>query len=139
MRQIALVVAAVIGCTVSGWSQSYYEASGRTAVFTLTAGAKSGSVAIRSGSAVTQVRSNIGVTVKTASSRIVVSLPALQSSSADIAIYTVAGKQIYRQRGYRGASLSLDSRQFAQGMYSVVVRVEGKSYSRRFAITGKGR
>jgi hypothetical protein len=137
MRRSALVTASVIfGFAVACLSQTYYEASGQTAVFTLKAGAKTS--AIHSGSVIRSVL-NSSINVTTVKGNIVVTLPALQRGLADISLYDIAGRQIYRQHGYSGTSLRLETRTFAPGVYSMLVCVDGKKYSRRVAVSKAGR
>jgi hypothetical protein len=137
MKRIVLTVAAIIGCAMACWSQAYYEASGQTQVFTLTPGAKSGPAAsIRSGSFL-HAKMISGIRVSATRGGIIIMLPALRQESADVALYNIAGRQMYRQRGYNGASLRLETRTFAPGVYSLIVRIEGQSYSRRITVTGK--
>jgi hypothetical protein len=130
MRRIAFTIIGIFGFAVAGWSQAYYEASGQTAVFTLTAGAKSGPAAIRGGS-VLRTGKNSGISVTTTRGGILVTLPTLRSGTTDIALYDVAGRQIYRQHGYSGASLRIETQNFASGMYTARIQVDGLNYSRR--------
>jgi hypothetical protein len=136
MRRIVMTMAAIIGCAMACWSQAYYEASGQTQVFTLTPGAKSGPASIRSGSFL-HAKMISGIRVSATGGGIAITLPALRHGSADIALYNIAGRQMYRQRGYNGASLRLETRTFAPGVYSLIVRIDGQSYSRRITVTGK--
>jgi hypothetical protein len=136
MSRIALTLTAIIGCAVACWSQAYYEASGQTQVFTLTPGAKSGPASIRNGSFL-HAKMNGGIRVTATRGGISIILPAQRHGSADIALYNIAGRQIYRQHGYNGASLRLETRTFAPGVYSLIVRLDGQSYSRRCTVTGK--
>jgi hypothetical protein len=81
---------------------------------------------------------NSGVNLSVTRGGIVITLPAKQQGSADIALYNLAGRQIYRQRGYCGASLRLETQAFAAGIYTAIVRVDGNIYSRRFAVSRRG-
>jgi hypothetical protein len=137
MERIALATAVIITCTVAGWGQACYEASGQTAVFTLKAGAKSGPAAIREGP-VLHAGLNSGISLTATRGGIVITLPALQRGSADIALYDLTGRQIYRQRGFNGTSLHIETKAFASGIYTAIVRVDGKNYSRRFAVSRRG-
>jgi TRAP-type uncharacterized transport system substrate-binding protein len=135
MKRIALAALAILTCAVAGWSQAYYEASGQTRVFTLAAGAKSGPVAIRGGS-VMRTGKDSGINFAVTRGGIVVTLSAAnQQGSADIALYDLTGRQIYRQHGYCGTSLRLETKAFSAGVYTALVRVDGKNYSRRFAVS----
>jgi len=125
----------ILGCVAAGWSQAYYEVSNQTKVFTLAAGAKVGSVAIRSGAV---VGINSGISVTTTRSGIMVTLPSLQRGSADIALYDIQGRQMFRQQGFGGAVLRLETRRFAPGIYSMQIRANGRSYSRMVAVSGHG-
>jgi hypothetical protein len=113
---------------------SYYDASGQTAAFTLTPGAKSGSSAIRRevglhSGAVNSIRIAAGKNL------IGITLSFARRSPVDVAIYNVAGKRAFRQRGFNGSFLRLDARLFAPGLYSVVVRKDGQNYSRYFTVS----
>ena len=134
MKRITITAAVILGCAVACWSQAYYEASGQTQVFTLAAGAKSGPAAIRGGSVMGTVK-NSGVNLAVTRSGILITLPSMQRGSADVALYDLTGRQIYRQRGYCGTSLRLQTQAFASGIYTALVRVDGKNYSRRFAVS----
>jgi hypothetical protein len=138
MRKTVLVAATILSCATAGWGQFYYEASGQTAVFTLAAGAKSGPVTIPGG-VVKHTRINSGISVIATRGGIVITLPALQHGKADIALYNLSGRQIYRQRGYIGTSLRLDIRRFAPGIYTVFVCIDGKDFSRKIAVSGRGK
>jgi hypothetical protein len=41
----------------------------------------------------------------------------------------------FLRRGFDGTSLSLDTRVFGSGLYTVVVRQNGQSFSRRITIS----
>jgi hypothetical protein len=131
----ALTIIALIAVAV--WGQQYYEVSGKTQVFTLTPGAKSGPTAIRGGSVMSPGK-NSSINLTVARVGIVIMLPAKQQGSVDIALYDIAGRQIYRQHGYCGTSLRLETKAFAAGIYTALVRVDGKNYSRRFAVSRRG-
>ena len=137
MRGIVLVSAILMACAITGWGQAYYESSGQTQVFTLAAGAKIGPSAIKSTPAL-RTGINNGISVGTSRGSIVVALPALHRGVADIALYDIKGRQIYRQSGFLGTSLRLETKAIAPGVYSMLVRVDGKSYTRRVAVNGRG-
>lgn len=61
-------------------------------------------------------------------------LPASRSGQADIAIYNVSGRQVYKQQRISGASFRLDVRPLAAGMYNAVVKVDHQQFSRRFVV-----
>jgi hypothetical protein len=134
MKRITLATAVILTCTVVGWSQDYYEASGQTQVFTFKAGAKSGPAAIHRAS-VQHAMVNNGIKFMTTRGRILITLPTSQQGSAKILLFNIAGRQIYRQRGYSGTSLHIETQAFASGIYTAIVRVDGKNYSRRFAVS----
>jgi hypothetical protein len=137
MKKIA-VSAAILCCAVACWSQAYYEASGQTQVFTLTAGAKGGwSTAIKDGPAV-HAELNNGIRVKTLRSVVIVTMPSKQKESADISLYDIKGRQVYRQLGMTGTSMRIGTQSFAPGIYSMIIRAGGQSYSRRVAVYGRG-
>jgi hypothetical protein len=131
---MACTAAVVLVCAMAAWSQTFYEASGKTAVFTLAPGAKVGPDAIRD-RAVSRPGTGRALTMASGKGFIVVTLSSLRSGLGDIALYDIAGRQAYRQHGLTSASLRLDTRRFAPGMYTVVVRIDGQNYSRRFALS----
>ena len=138
MIRNAITAVAIMAYAAAGWSQAYYEASGQTVVFTLAAGAKAGPSAIRAG----QLRQGAAIAsmeVTVSRSNIVVSLPTLQRGNADIAIFNIQGRQVYRQQGFTGKTLRLESAVFKTGMYVVRVGVEGQRYVRRFSIAAEGK
>ena len=136
MKRLAIAVAVILGCAVAGWSQAYYEASGQTQVFTLTAGAKSGPAAIRGGSVMrTGKKSGINITVTRGG--IVIRLPAMHQGSVDISLYDITGRQVYRQCGTIGISLRLETQTFAPGIYNVLVHVNGQNFTRRVVLNGR--
>lgn len=138
MRAFVWATAMLFVCAATGWSQPYYEASGQTQVFTLAAGAKVGPSAIKGGR-MNRFVMNTGISVVTSRGSIVVTLPALQRGSADIAVYDIKGRQGFRQSGFHGASLRLETKLFAPGVYSLLVRVDGQSFARRVAVNGRGK
>jgi hypothetical protein len=125
--------AALCFCVSSGWSQTSYEASGQTVVFTLTPGAKASPLAVIGGSGSRFGKNAVSIT--SARGFIVVSLSSQPHGPSDISIYDMAGRQAYRQRGFSGGSLRLETRRFAPGMYNILVRIDGRNYSRRFAVS----
>jgi hypothetical protein len=129
-------MAVFVGCAAACWSQTFYEASGQTKVFTLTPGAKSGPASIRD-NFFPHAKMIGGIRVTASRGGISIVLPSLRHGAADIALYNIAGRQIYRLQGYDGASLRLETRTFAPGVYSLIVRIDGQSYSRRCTVTGK--
>jgi hypothetical protein len=137
LRSAAITACAgfvLLGYAAAAWSQAFYEASGQTAVFTLTPGAKSGPSSIR-GRVVSHTGPQNGIRIAMVKGGIVLTLPSLRQGRSDITIYNMAGRQVYRQRGFSGASLRFDARRFAPGMYNVLVRIDGQNYSRRFAVS----
>jgi hypothetical protein len=130
---VAVTGAVLLGSAVAGWGQSYYEASGKTTVFTLTPGAKAGPAAIRGRAALLPGIGN-GIRISTVNGGILITLSFQQHCLSDITVYNMAGRQTYRQRGFSGASLRFDTRRFAPGTYNVLVRANGQNYSRRFAV-----
>jgi hypothetical protein len=138
MVRIAIIGAIIFGFVVSGWSQAYYEASGQTAVFTLAAGVKSGPAAIKGGFVARATGLNDGISVTTSRGGIVVVLPVIQGGSADIALYNIMGRQIYLQQEYNGTLLRLGTKAFVPGVYSILVHIDGKSYTRLVAVSGWG-
>ncbi len=138
MRRIVWASAILFSCAAVGWCQAYYEASGQTQVFTLAAGAKVGPSAIK-GSPVLRAGMNNGISVVISKGSIVVALPTMvHRGIADIALYDIKGRRIYHKIGYTGTSLRLERKAYAPGVYSMLVRVEGKSFSRAIALSGRG-
>lgn len=136
MRNSIVLSSVILIYAVSCWSQAYYEASGQTVAFTLTVGAKAGPSAIKRGPAVGSGQRR-GFSVVTSRGCIVVTLPGMHRGSADIALYDIRGRQVYRQRK-DGPSLRLDTQQFAPGMYTVLIRFDGQMYSHRIVAYGRG-
>jgi len=134
MMAMACAFGVMLIGAAAGWGQAYYSASGSTAVFTLSPGAKSGPDAIRRDLA---VHSGIGspVTIASVKGFLFVSSSSQRHGLGDIALYNIAGKQVFRQHWLGAASFRCDTRRFAPGMYTVVVRVDGQNYSRRFAVS----
>lgn len=131
---VACAGAILLGGAVAGWGQAFYEASGQTAVFTLTPGAKSGPAAIR-GRAVSRSGKGSAIRIVAVKGGMVVTLLSPRRGQSDISIYEMTGRQVYRQRGLSGSSLRLDTRRYAPGMYNLLVRIDGQNYSRRFAVS----
>jgi hypothetical protein len=131
---MACAAAAMLVFAVQGWGQSTFQASGRSAVFTLAPGATAGPDAVQRG-IVSQQGKRSGVTIAFVKNGILVALPSLRRGPADIAVYDMTGRLAFRLRGFSGASLRLDPRRFAPGMYNVIVRMDGQKYSRRIAVS----
>jgi hypothetical protein len=69
----------------------------------------------------------------------VVALPAMaQRGVADIALYDIKGRQLYHRFGFTGTLLRLETKAFAPGVYNMLVRVEGKIFSRAIALSSQG-
>lgn len=132
MRRIIISVAIILSCIVTCWSQAYYEASGQTQVFTLKAGAKSGLTTIRVGHMAT-INNDLKIT--SIQNAIVISLPAISHKVVNIAMYNISGRQIFCKHGYSGTTLRLKSGWFAPGIYTAIAIIDGKNYSRLFAIS----
>jgi hypothetical protein len=132
--KMACAAAVVLGCAATGWTQTSFQSSGQTAVFTLTPGAKAGPEAVLHGVVVRPAKGN-SVTIGLVKGGIVVTFPTLRHGLGDITIYDMSGRQAFRQHGFAGASLRLDARRFAPGMYNVIVRIDGQKYSRRIAVS----
>jgi hypothetical protein len=138
MRQIVWAAAILFATAAAGWSQAYYEASGQTQIFTLAAGAKVGPAAIK-GSPVLRAGMSSGISVVTMRGGMVVALPAMaQRGVADIALYDIKGRQLYHRFGFTGTLLRLETKAFAPGVYNMLVRVEGKIFSRAIALSSQG-
>jgi hypothetical protein len=121
---------------VAGWGQAYYEASGQTQVFTLTAGAKAGSAAIKRSPALLAAPKN-GICVKAFRGGFLVTLLGLQRGYADIVLYDIKGRQVCRRRAINCTSLRLETGSFAPGIYTLFVHAWGQSFSRRIAVNGR--
>jgi hypothetical protein len=133
MRRIAIAAALLLSLTVTGWSQAYYEASGQTAVFTLSAGAKSGPAAIHD-DPVVRAEEKRGVTVSMVRGAVLITLPVHQRGNVAIALFDIAGRRIYQRTGDSEKMLRLETRSFAPGVYSLLVRVDGMTCSRCIAV-----
>jgi hypothetical protein len=134
VRQAACAGALLLLCAAAGWGQTNYEASGQTAVFTLTPGAKIGPNAIR-GNPVLRTAPLRGIDIAVVQGGIVITLSSLLRGHADIAIYNLTGRQVYRQHGMNGLTLRVDTRRFTPGIYHARVRIDGQDFSRRFAVS----
>jgi hypothetical protein len=121
--------AAVLICSVAGWSQTYFEASGQTAVFKLAAGEKS-NAAIRD---VARLRPGSALHMATVKGGILITLS--QRGFYDIAIYDMAGRQAYAAHRFNAQAVRIDTRAFAPGIYNALFRINGQNYSRRFAVS----
>jgi hypothetical protein len=128
----ASAVTIVLLIVAAGFCQSYYEASGQSAVFTLAAGAKSGPAAVRDQRLNRPMESGIGIVP--AKGGLLVTVPLSQRGRTDVAVYTMAGRQMYRRHGLFESGLRIDTRQFGAGIYTVCVHAGGLNFSRRFAI-----
>lgn len=129
-----MACAVLLGLNVTGFGATDYEASGQTAVFTFAPGAKSGPSAIRSGAGQHSAVAN-SIQIAAGKNLIGITLSFARRSPVDVAIYNVAGKRAFRQRGFNGTFLRLNARLFAPGLYSVVVRKDGQNYSRYFTVS----
>ncbi len=133
---MACGVAALLGLASTSWGQASFTASGQTQVFTLTPGATSGpagTAGVRDG-AVSRLKPGL-ITIATVKSSILITLAPQLHGPADIAIFDVAGKQIFRAGGFDGLIFRIDARKFASGIYHARVRVDGQNLSCRFAVT----
>jgi hypothetical protein len=131
-----VIVTAIAGAiTLMGASgsfgQEFYEASGQTSIFKLAPGEKSTTSAIRNNASMKSTMEN-GITIAAMKGSIVVTILSERHGSADISIYDMAGRQLYRQNGLEGRVLRLDSRKFAPGIYNARIRINGRYYSHRF-------
>jgi hypothetical protein len=131
---VLVALSAMIFFPVLGQSATYYDASSRTAVFALTPGAKIGPSAIRNNAMQRSVTAN-PVRLTTAKNLVSIALSFARRSPVDITVYDVAGKRAFRQRGFSGSFLRIDTHLFAPGLYSVIVRYSGQNYSRNFTVS----
>jgi hypothetical protein len=134
MKRMTFVAAVILTYAFACWSQICYEASGQTAAFTLKAGAKSGPAAIHEIS-VMRDKSSSGISVTRTRGSILIILPFLEHGIGDIAVYDIAGRQIYRQREFSRASLQIETWTFAVGIYTIRVQFDGQNYIRRFMVS----
>jgi formylglycine-generating enzyme required for sulfatase activity len=72
--------------------------------------------------------------VTTTKGAIAVTLSYLQQGNAEIALYNCNGRQVYR---HAGGTMRINTRSWAPGIYSLVVRADGKNYSRMIAVSGQ--
>lgn len=137
MKRLAL---ALITLAVSGWSQSYFEASNRTSVFTLTAGAKALPSAVKESRAFHSIQA-AAPRIQPMNGHVLITLPigSFNRAGTDIALFDIKGRQVYRQNSMQGTSLRIETRSFAPGVYSMLLRIDGKSYSRLVPISAVGR
>jgi hypothetical protein len=134
MKRIVVLGIFVLAGITAGWGQAYYEASGQTSVFRLTAGARSEPAAIHPGHLSRAVITS-GVNVIHSNSSVVVTLPDVKSGRVAIAIYDIKGRRVHRRDGLTGNSVRLEARLFTPGVYYLLARSGGKSYSRHFAVS----
>lgn len=138
MRRFILFSSIFFISTAAGWSQGYYETSGQTQVFTLTAGAKAGTTGTRSGRAFSTGK-NTEIRVIAARGGVVVSLPLSLRGTAEVALFDIRGRQVFRLTGITGTSVCIESGSFAPGVYSMLIRASGTSCVRRVALNGRGK
>ena len=133
MRKITLSAAVVLGLSATAFSQSYYEASGQTAVFTLKAGARTNPVvAVKSkASTIKPAMSALSVAVNKTTITLVLGSGAIKT--ADLAFYDVAGKLVYRQSA-SSSVVHIDVKKFGSGVFAAVVKVDGVMMTKRFAV-----
>jgi hypothetical protein len=134
MGRTVIITTVILCCVAFGWGQGYYEASGQTSVFTLAAGAHSGWAAIR-GKARANHEIQNAIHIAAAQSGIFLTVSSQKGAISDIAIYTMAGRLAYRQRGLHGSALRLDARFLAPGVYNTVVHVGEQTYSHRIMVS----
>ncbi len=136
IRRPAILIAcatAALGFAATVAGQNYYAASGQTAVFGLTAGAKSGPAAIR-GNALSRLEPG-RLVISAVKGAIVVTLSSPPRSPADIAVYDMSGKLVFHKLGFSGLIFRLDTSRLASGIYHARVRIDGQNLSRRFAVS----
>jgi hypothetical protein len=138
MGRIVLALAIVFSLSTAGMGQAYYEASGKTQVFTLAAGIKAGPSGIKDAHTINHSVMNTSISVITTKSAISISLLAIQSGYASITLYNIAGRQICSQRGYSGTVSRLKTQSIAPGIYNMIIRVNGRSFVHRIAVNGFG-
>jgi hypothetical protein len=127
-----ILVAVILAYAVASWSQTRYEASGQTQVFTLTAGVKIGPTAINR--SISRMEKNNGINFEATMNRIVIMFSPIQPRRINIEIYNLSGHQIFQRRGYFGSSVCVETKAIATGIYTAIVCVDGKIFSHRFAV-----
>jgi hypothetical protein len=104
------------------WAQQYYQASGQTQVFTLTAGAKAGSSAVLPGSRIARsVKPHMLVTTQNG---VHISILCVQGQSR-ISIYNLAGKRVQSAEITGASSFALRS-DISNGVYVARLEVNGR-------------
>lgn len=120
----------LLGIAATSSSQNYFEASGQTKVFTLAAGAKSGPDAVRNTPA-PRLAGAHQAAIALSRNSIIFTQPFQSGGLADVAVYNVAGRLVFRQTGIAGR-LFLDTRRFAPGIYQARLTSAGHDITRRF-------
>jgi hypothetical protein len=133
MIAAAIAGAATFVASVPASGQDYFEASGQTAAFTLQAGAKVGpSPVLRRTVSRTETGSDLRISALRNS--LLVTLGSQRRAPVDIAVYSMAGRQVYLRRGFAGHAFCIDTRLMAPGIYNLSVRTDGLNFSRRFVV-----
>lgn len=135
MRRIVLMWTIVACAITAGWCQAFYEASGKTAVFSLKAGAKAGSTEIHN-AAQTRSSAKTNVRIVTVGDGVLVVLP-IADGTADLALYDMRGRLLYHKREVQTARLFLETKTLAMGLYTAIVCLDGKKYIGRIVIAGR--
>ena len=104
------------------WSQQYYQASGQTRVFTLTAGAKAGPSAVLPGSRIARaVQPHMLVNTQNG---VHISILGVQGKGR-ISIYNLVGKRVQSAEIFSASSFALRS-DLSDGVYLARLEVNGQ-------------
>jgi hypothetical protein len=134
VRSVTLITLLLIAHVSTCRSQSYYESSGQTAIFTLKAGAKSGPLSTQSSSG-SHYFSTRALSIANVNNNIVILLPSLLRGYADISLCDISGRQIFRKSAFGNMPVYFNKNTLMPGIYNVSVYVDGKALSRRFLIS----
>ena len=104
------------------WSQQYYQASGQTQVFTLTAGAKAGPSAVLPRSQI--ARSIMPHMLVTTQNGVHISILGVQGQGR-VSIYNLAGKRVQSAETAGASSLTLRT-DISNGVYIARLEVNGR-------------
>jgi len=130
MRFRAIAQVVVLFFFTIGWTQSYHEVSGHTAVFGLAEGAKTSP----EGKSIKPAPVS-GITVAVLKTEIVISLAGQARGNFDVAIHDYSGEKVYQKLGCKGSSYHIKADAFTMSTYTAYVTVDGKTFYRRFELT----
>jgi len=137
MIKISAVLSTILCFSFLCWSQAYYEASGQSQVFTLSAGAKSGPASIHQPLAkFIQTRNDVKF-YQLHNGNISILLPNIPQL-AKIAVFNVFGRQVFYSTYRFNDFICIDTRLYSFGMYTIVVAIGNHKISKHFLVFGKG-